>query len=399
MSPTSDAPRPPVFEADELGPTTVAGNELWLITTSARQRARFVSDIREARNRVWLESYIFADDAFGREIAGLLMGRARAGLDVRLLVDGIGSFATTETLFTDLRAAGVRVHVFRPVTEGLDRWPFGRWLNRRDHRKLLIVDDDTGYFGGMNVVDTALLDTSGAGRAAGWKDAHVRARGPFVAELAAAFLRLWDKCAEKRRVVWPKWPAPPRPISPGNDSDAIVPYDSIPAVRFRRPERFLVPLLRSARQRILISMAYFIPTSQVLAAMCDLKQREGEVEVVVPGVSDVPAVGWAARSLYSVLTKRGIRVHERFDRMLHSKLIVLDDDRVLVGSCNLDPRSMRHNLEFTVVVRSREFASLARRVFDEDRAASQPVDLAAWRRRPWWQRALDWVAWRMRSWL
>jgi cardiolipin synthase len=100
-----------------------------------------------------------------------------------------------------------------------------------------------------------------------------------------------------------------------------------------------------------------------------------------------------------VLTKRGIRVHERSDRMLHSKLIVLDDDRVLVGSCNLDPRSMRHNLELTVVVRSREFTDLARRVFDEDRAASRPVDLAVWKRRPWWQRALDWFAWRMRSWL
>ncbi len=204
-----------------------------------------------------------------------------------------------------------------------------------------------------------------------------------------------------RNAAWCGRSGPDRrgPVSPGNDSDAIVPYDSIPAVRFRRPERFLVPLLRSARRRILISMAYFIPTSQVLTAMSDLKKRGGEVEVVVPGISDVPAVGWAARSLYSVLTKRGIRVHERSDRMLHSKLIVLDDDRVLVGSCNLDPRSMRHNLEFTVVVRSRAFADLARRVFEEDRASSQPVDLAAWRCRPWWQRALDWIAWRMRSWL
>jgi cardiolipin synthase A/B len=402
MPSTSDAPSTPMFEAGELGPVSVAGNELRLITTSARQQSRFVTDIRAARRRVWLETYIFEDDSFGREIARWLMERARSGLDVRLLVDGVGSFTTAETLFDDLRTAGVRLHLFRPVSAGLDRWPFGRWLNRRDHRKLLIVDDDTGYFGGMNVVDTSLLDAGpikpGVQAVVGWRDVHVRVSGPFARDLATAFERLWDKVVDKRPVSWPKWPAPPLPASPGQ-GDTIILYDSFPAIRFRRPERFLLPLLGSARQRLLISMAYFLPSSRLLRCMFQLRGRGSEVEVVVPGFSDVPAVGWATRSLYATLLKRGIGVHERSDRMLHSKLIVIDDDRVLVGSCNLDPRSLRHNLEISVVVRSREFTALASQVFHEDRAASRPVDLAEWKRRPWWQRALDWFAWRMRSWL
>lgn len=396
MPSTSDASRTPAIEADELGPARVAGNDLSLITTSVRQHSRFATDIRAAQRRVWLEAYIFSDDHFGREIARLLRQRARAGLDVRLLVDGVGSFATTDTLFNDLRTAGVRVHVFRPVTAGLDRWPFVNWLNRRDHRKLLIVDDDIGYFGGMNIVDTSLLE---GGTTSGWRDVHVRVSGPFVRQLAEAFERLWDKVVENRRVTWPKWPAPPASASAGGGEDAIVLYDSFPAIRFRRPERFLLPMLRSVRRRLRISMAYFIPTSRLLGRMFQLRRRGVEVDIVVPGSSDVPAVSWATRSLYAVLLNRGVRLHERSDRMLHSKLIVLDDDRVLVGSCNLDARSLRDNLEISVVIRSHEFTALASRVFDEDRAAGQPVDLETWRQRPWWRRLLDWCAWKMRSWL
>lgn len=383
---------PPV--PDRFGPVQVAGNVLSLLTSSSSQLDAYTADIETATRSIDLEAYIFADDPFGRRMIDLLSRKAKTGVRVRVLVDAVGSLATDESLFTPLLDCGGQVHIYRPVTGIFSRWYFVSWFNRRDHRKLLVVDGKVGYFGGMNIVDTAHPDPftpSLPHISGGWKDVQVRAEGPIVEDLSTAFDRLWRKVVHKEKIRWPKWPTPPRP-----GKEAIALFDSFPAIRFRRPDTILVPLLSAARERIVVSMAYFVPIRQLLRTLAEARDRGVCVEVFVPTDSDVPAVLWATRHLAAWLLGRGIAIHERSGPMLHSKLVRIDDDLAIVGSCNLDPRSLRDNLELFAVIRSREFARLCDEILADDRRASQLVEPEHLAARPWWIRWRDWLAWRFR---
>ena len=173
-------------------------------------------DIRAAEKRVWLESYIFHSDGSGRAVAEALKDRARAGVDVRLMYDAIGSEGTDPALFDELRQAGVRVHEFHSIWEALWEFRFLRVLNRRNHRKLLVIDDRVGYFGGMNIVDTpsgmSKEQAADKPKSAGWRDIHVRLVGPKQPELAESFERSWRRahgqriCAGRVPIVRSGWP-------------------------------------------------------------------------------------------------------------------------------------------------------------------------------------------------
>ncbi|MEX2115127.1 MAG: phospholipase D-like domain-containing protein [Pirellulales bacterium] len=385
------------------GPITVAGQALTLYTESPPLIDAMLADIRQAKSRVWLETYIFANDDAGRAVTEALAERARAGCDVRLLVDAWGSFSTPNALFEKLRAAGVQVHRFHAFLEAFYAVSFLQVLNQRDHRKLLVVDDQIAYFGGMNVVDQRDIQSKSDAKqrhlpaSAGWRDVHVRMQGPRQPELAAAFERLWNRVqhlpAGDRE---PRWPVKKVAAAP---DDTIYFFDSRPLVTNRRPHRILVPLLRQAQHDITLSVAYFVPLGRVLRELLKARKRGVRVRVILPGQSDVKIVQWASRHMYDYLLRRGVRIYERKDRMLHSKAMVIDGCWSMVGSCNLDARSLRLNLEFFAVARSRPLAQALLDICEQEIRQSERVTAAHVRRRSRWQRWLDRTAWTMRRWL
>ena len=395
----------PAFPGSE-GTVAVAGNRLTLFDHSLPLIEALERDVLGARERVWVESYIFADDAAGRRIAEALKDRARSGLDVRVMYDSIGSFATPARLFDDLRQAGVKVHAYLTFREAwrrsslLQLWNVLRLMNRRNHRKLTVIDDQVGYFGGMNIVDQSGLETDeavrrrGLPKSAGWRDVHVRAEGPVHAEVAAAFDRLWRRVHRRRGAYWPKVDVRPQAASP---AESVVCYDLRPSLRDRRAARVFIPLIRQARRRITLSMAYFVPAGGILRELFRARRRGVTVRVVVPGKSDVAAVQCATRHFYGDLLRHGIRIYERKDQMLHSKVMTVDHEWTVVGSCNLDPRSLRLNLEFLSVVRSRAMAHAVNRIIRYDLRNSRRVRPDDCRRRRWWQRLIDRAAWSIRS--
>jgi cardiolipin synthase len=361
-----------------------------------------VADIRQAKRRVWLESYTIADDAAGRAVAEALVERAAAGVDVRVMFDAIGSHSTPQSYFDRLSAGGVAVHAFHSIRDNLWQFPFFRIFNRRNHRKLLAVDDRVAYFGGMNIVDQRGIATPADVKrrnlpaSAGWRDLHVRLVGPQQVEIADDFERLWRwKHLGKgdRRMVWR--------IDEFLEQrrDAIQFFSSRPGRAKRRVARILAPLIRQARREITVSMAYFIPVGSVQRELLRARRRGVRVRVVVPGQSDVPAVRWATRHLCQRLLARGIQVHERQDLMLHSKVMVIDGQWTVVWSCNLDPRSLRLDLEFFAVIRSAAMASAAGAFCRHELAHSHRVRLSEIRNRPLWQRIRDRLAWSIRRWL
>jgi cardiolipin synthase A/B len=394
--PANVAGHPPVAHAE------VDGHQMTLFEESPPLVAAMLEDIRAAKSRVWMETYIFAGDAAGNAVADALVDRAQAGLDVRLMIDAWGSFSTPRSLLNRMRDAGVQVHLFHAFGQALRGPKFLRVLNQRNHRKLLVVDDHLAYFGGMNIVDQSRIHSKADAKSrhlpasAGWRDMHVRMVGPRQAEIAALCARLWKRVHHEKPAKAPRWPVKEMLRAA---HDAIFFFDSRPNLKNRRPQRVLVPLIQQAQHEIILSMAYFVPIGRVLRELIRARRRGVRVRVIVPEQSDVKIVEWATRHFYGYLLKRGIRIYERRDCMLHSKAMVIDDRWSVIGSCNLDARSLRLNLEFFGVIHSPEMARALKSICIDEIRNSVRVTKAHIRRHSWLQRLLNRAAWAMREWL
>ena len=385
-----------------VGPLAVADQELCIFLESPPLVAAMVDDIKRATRRVWLEVYIVHADSAGNAIANALVERAAAGVDVRMLYDGLGCQATPLAFFNRLTAAGVNVLAYNTIWDALRSVRrFTRIVNRRNHRKLLIVDDAIGYFGGMNIT-AGEADAAGAARpipeagSSGWRDVHVRLAGHQATELAESFDCSW------RRALRLRVPRRPRSYRRGRlplGAETIRFYDSGPGRRHSRAHRVYRRLFRRARSRITISMAYFVPTGRVLGELLRAARRGVRIEVVVPSQSDVKLVERATRFMYPRLLRRCFVIYERQRRMLHSKMAVIDDEWSVVGSANLDARSLGFNLEFLAVVRSRRFAAALREACDYEITHSRQVTRENSTSRGRWEQFLNWCAYQLRWWL
>jgi cardiolipin synthase len=378
----------------------VAGHQCTIFTESPPLIAAMVKDIANAQARVWLETYIFADDGAGRTVARALKEKARAGLDVRVLYDTIGCLTTPSSFFRDLQRANVHVHAFHSFGEALWRFSLLRILNRRDHRKLLIIDQYVAYFGGMNVVDASSLSSlrhaEGMPISAGWRDVHIRLVGPQQKEVAESFERSWKRARRE------KVPARSRSYRLGQlaaGAESIQFFDSGPGPKNTRAVRIFMRLIREARQSLIISMAYFLPLGRVLTVLLRARRRGVVLRVVVPAESDVALVRRATRHLYQKFLRRRFHLYQRQNSMLHGKVMIVDNEWCVVGSCNLDARSLWINLEFLAVIHSPALARVLAAIVKDDIAQSHRIRLREYRRRGWWQRFLDRLAWTLRWWL
>jgi cardiolipin synthase len=231
----------------------------------------------------------------------------------------------------------------------------------------------------------------------GWRDVHVRLTGPQQEDVAESFDRSWRRAHRER--VHPR----PRLYRRGRlaeeDGESLQFFDSGPGRRHSRAARVFTHLIDHARERLTISMAYFLPVGRVLRALLRAARRGVAVRVIVPGESDVPVVQAATRHLYDRLLKQRVRIFERQENMLHSKLMVGDGEWSLVGSCNLDPRSLWINLEFLAVIRSPALAKELEHLADFEQAHSREITLAESRARGWGRRVFDGLAWSLHWWL
>jgi cardiolipin synthase len=385
---------------------TVAGHELAVFAESPPLFESILRDIRGAKKRVWVEVYIFFNDPACVRISEALQAKAREGLDVRVLYDALGSNATPGAFFTEMTQAGVQVHAYHSVLEGLRRFRPLTILNRRNHRKVIVIDERIGYFGGMNLVENVeeVEQEKAEGRptSSGWRDVHVRLVGPQVSELGESYERSWRRAHGEKVERRPR--AYRRALQAvtgreGQGEETIRFFDSGPGTRYSRAGRVFTRLMRRARFQITLSMAYFIPVGMSLRALLGARRRGVRVRVIVPGKSDVKLVQRATNYLYEMLLRRGFRIYERRQRMLHSKAMVVDDLYTVVGSCNLDPRSLYINLEFLAVIRSQRFARVIGRICRYETRQSTRVTLGAVRKVGWWQRVLNRGAWALRWWL
>jgi cardiolipin synthase len=380
--------------------TTVAGHDLSIYMETWPLIRAMVDDIRAARHRVWLETYIFLNDAAGKAISEALQERARAGVEVRLLYDSIGSQTTPASFFAHIERAGAQVHAYHSIWEAFWRFSPLRVLNHRDHRKLLVIDDRIAYFGGMNIVDVSSAATAARAEhlpmSAAWRDVHVRLAGPQQEEIAESFDRSWQRAHGQ---------PPPRRARDEQTAhlvetgESIQFFDSGPGQKHARAGRLFTRLINQARSKITLSMAYFLPVGRVLRALFRARRRGVMVRVVVPGNSDVPIVQYASRHLYTRLLRHRFHIHERQGNMLHSKVMIVDDKWIVLGSANLDARSLWINREFIALIHSPNLARLMNQIVAYEISHSKRVSLREFRELSWWRRLRNRLAWTFRWWL
>lgn len=347
--------------------------------------------IAAARSFVCLETYIYQDDRTGRMFAEALVERARAGVEVNLLVDAWGS-PLPSVFLRSLEKGGVRVVLYNPLrflTSGPFRSRLAK-LWRRDHRKILVVDGEVGFTGGLNIGDDYASAAVGGG---GWRDTHLRIEGPAVKELLYLFLRTWRRqkgppLDEGRYVIEGRRPDPKVHIL-GND--------------LRRGRRMIkeayLQTIRRAKDRIWITSAYFMPTRSLIRALKLAARRGVDVRLLLAGTTDIPAARYGAQAFYPGLLKAGVRIYEWQGRVLHAKTAQADGKWVTVGSTNLDTLSLRLNLEVNAVVRDRRFADAMDRMFEDDLEHCIEVEWRWFRYRPLLDRLLSFILGRLHRWL
>ena len=372
--------------------------------------------IKLAKQRICLEMYIFASDATGRAFADLLCEKAREGLLVYVIYDSFGSIATDHGMFDQMRKAGIKLVEFHPF------WPWeGRFSWRplnRDHRKLLVIDNDMAGLGGLNLAGEyagSWVVQNPADPCEFWRDNGISIRGPAASKFLQSFAKTWSYAMRRGRmrtaeyvynldgVCGPcEWPMVNRrkrgTVRHGDEPEGPGQFGilaSVPAVHSPlRP--FLNKLFREARQSISMTMAYFAPHDDLIDELCAAARRGVRVRLMLPGKCDVNALITAQRSFYETLLTAGVQIYERQGVILHAKTMVIDGIISMLGSTNLDYRSIEYNLELSTLIRSRAFGRQMEDLFENDVRFAKRIQLGKWRHRPTRDRFIQWAVSRAR---
>jgi cardiolipin synthase A/B len=400
---TRGAPETNIFEHHLAAENAIAteplttGNKVALFADGPSTYAAMNRAIASARDHINMETYIIEDDEVGRAFVMALVARQRAGVQVNLIYDSVGSINTPKTFFEPLIEAGVNVLEFNSVNPLTAKK--GWQLNQRDHRKLLIVDGRTVFLGGINISAVYSGGSSGRWKAAKkksekipWRDTHMQIDGPVVASFQRMFMSTWTKQKGeplKERIYFPNIKAEGkeviRAISSSSDDTPASEAQTVSGSSDSASTQIystLLSAINNAQTSIFLTNAYFVPDQQLTDALKQAVQRGVAVKIILPGHTDSALVFHAGRSHYTNMLQGGIEIYERRDKLLHSKTVSIDGVWSSVGSSNLDWRSFLHNDEVSAIVLGTEFGQQMQAMFDKDLAASQQITLEEWRARP-----------------
>jgi len=339
-----------------IGLPAVDGNELNIIEEADTFFLALIADIDQARESCFLEFYIWHEGGQADEVAAALMRAASRGVKCRVLLDSIGSDSFLKSgLAGEMRSTGVEITEAMPA--GFFHALFVR-IDLRNHRKIALIDGETGYTGSQNLVDPQYFkQDENVGQ---WIDTMVRVRGPVVEKMTATFLFDWYvessislnelQDIEEIKPIRKTGGAPVQlvPSGPGYAEDGI--HD------------LLLTTLYAARKELILTTPYFVPDNAILAALKSAARRGVDITIIVPNKNDSKLVHYASRARYGELTRSGVKIMTFQEGLLHSKTITVDNDFSLIGSVNLDMRSFWLNFELTLFVYNREFTKQLRAV-------------------------------------
>ena len=352
------------------GTTPTFGNKIELLADTNRAMGLMEQAILSARDSLHLEYYIWQPDRTGTRVRDLLIQKAKEGVTVRFLYDRIGSIYLSNWFLKPMREAGIRVATFLPGPTLPERWS----LNLRSHRKILIVDGQVGFTGGMNIGDEYVGKNPQFGY---WRDTHMRLGGPVVLQLQQVFVEDWFY-ATGEELTRPE--IFPRPEESGGVSAQVLPggpsgdADVLHAMMFAA--------INEARDEVLLATSYFAPPASLVTALETAAYRGVKVRLLLAGRSAYQWTVWAGRSYYDSLLKAGVEIYEYRGGLLHSKTLTIDGVWSLVGTPNFDARSLFLNFEVAVAMYDSKIAAQLQDQFRDDLERAEKIEPDSWPGRP-----------------
>ena len=382
------AVRDPEFFGSALAlsdPIPIGGNKIELLANGDEYFPAMLKAIRSAQQTVNFAAYILHSDEVGRQFRDAFCERARAGIEVRLLLDGIGSgWSLDNSDVRMMREAGCKFSYYHPTASlRVDR------TNRRSHRRVLVVDGKVGFTGSAGFA----LNWSGhAQDKEHWRDSQARIEGPLVGKLQAAFEEHWAKTFGEALRGAAQFPM----VAPAGDlkaqvvashSFSIAPIPLVQATAFA-----------AAEKRIWITNPYCTPTDDQVDLLVKAVRRQVDVRLLLPGVNnDQPLTKSAGRAAYGRMLEGGVKIFEYQPTMIHEKAMVVDGLFSMFGSSNLDARSSEINEELDVVVYDEKFGREMEAIFEKDLEQSREYTLQEFKNRSWWERTTEWLMLPFRS--
>jgi cardiolipin synthase len=353
-----------------LGPGIAGGNQVSELLNGDQIFPPMLEAIRGAKRSITFETYIYWSGEIGKQFADALTERARAGVQVLVLLDWVGSQKIDEAFLQGMEAAGVQVRRFhQPHWYNLAR------MNNRTHRKLLVVDGKVGFTGGVGI---APAWTGNGQDADHWRDSHFRAEGPVVAQMQSTFLDNWLKVTGQVKHGEDYFPA----IGAAGSSPAQM-FSSSPSSGSESMQLMYHMAITAAERSIDLSMAYFVPDELSSQILLDALKRGVKLRLIAPGkITDTETVRAASRGTWGPLLEAGAEIYEYQPTMYHCKVMIIDNLLVSVGSTNFDNRSFRLNDEANLNIYDPAFAARQTQVFEQDLTRARRISLQEWQDRP-----------------
>lgn len=361
------------------------GNTVTLITEGDDFFARIISAIEGAEKSINLETYIFSSDQLGLLIAEKLATRAAQGVEVNVVYDSVGSIGASSQMFNMMRNSGVEIIEYHPFVPWRRYWG----ISFRDHRKILVIDGRKAFIGGINIGKEYAGEKFSGGN---WRDTHIMIEGPAVSDIQFFFMENWYRnggAVMNGRLYFPELK------KAGQMLLMILCTNSRKKVK--PVHQSYISAMQNSRKTVYITNAYFIPDAKIYRSLVKAAERGVDVRLILPGVSDIPFVKYASRYLYKRYIRKGIRIYEYAESILHAKTAVIDGIWSTVGSSNLDRRSFRKNLEMNAVILDQNFGEKMEQVFMNDIGKSKEIILENFEKRRAFEFFMEWLCYRFRN--
>ncbi len=344
-------------------------NQVEVLKNGEEKFPRLIEDLQNAKTHIHLEYYIIIDDELGNQIIDILIEKSKAGLEVRVIFDSVGSLGLSNKSVYKMQEAGIRTGEYLPV-----RFPrFANKMNFRDHRKIVVIDGNIGYVGGINI-EKKYDNRYRAQNPYFWRDTSLRLEGDVVYELQTLFLITWDFVSEEL-IVPNEFYFPKNEVK---DSCLCSVVGSGPESQPRIMMDTFFSLITTAKSNIRIATPYFIPNESIMTALTNASKSGVTVEIILPGISDSKLVKAATDSFIPPLIESGVKVSFYEKGFVHAKLMIIDDEISTVGTANMDYRSFEQNSEVNVIIYNREVSRILVEQFEQDLKESKDIDQYYW---------------------
>lgn len=356
------------------------GNKLKLLKNGTETFDAIFKVIEKAGHHIHMEYYIFDDDKIGNKLKELLIKKRKEGVEIRIIVDDVGSWGLKERFYNDLRENGIEIYSFMEV-----RFPrLTSRVNFRNHRKILIVDGKVGFTGGVNIADRYIEGNKKVGP---WRDTHLQITGDAVACLQVIFAADWYFVINEN-LSGPDYflPLSDKPGSPvqisasGPDSD----WQSI--------DQGFFTAISNAREYVYLTTPYLMPPQHLVAALKAAALSNVDVRIIIPEKSDARVSKWCSFSFIEELLEAGVKIYFYQTGFIHSKILIADDVLTSIGTTNLDFRSLETNFEVNAFIYEEYFTKEVKKVFKSDLKNSREIKLTEWIQRPWYNKLRESLA-------